>query len=65
MAARTSQTRSPGCKAYQEAGADVLFAPGVSRLEDIRQLVAAVDRPVNVLALSGAPAVAMLSRPSA
>lgn len=47
--------------AYQEAGADVLFAPGMSRLEDIRRLVAAVDRPVNVLALPGAPTVAELA----
>ncbi len=48
-------------QAYQEAGADVLFAPGVSQLEDIRQLVAAVERPINVLALSGAPTVAELA----
>jgi 2-methylisocitrate lyase-like PEP mutase family enzyme len=48
-------------QAYQEAGADVLYAPGLSRLEDIRQVVAAVDRPVNVLALSGAPAVSELA----
>src|SRR5580704_4608762 len=36
-------------QAYQEAGADVLFAPGVKSRDDIRQLVSAVDRPVNVL----------------
>lgn len=37
-------------QAYAEAGADVLFAPGVSRLEDIRTLVDAVrPKPVNVL----------------
>src|SRR5580658_11310601 len=36
-------------QAYQEAGADVLFAPGVQSRDDIRQLVRAVDRPVNVL----------------
>ena len=45
-------------QAYQEAGADVLYAPGLRRLEDIGRLVAAVDRPVNVLALPGAPPVA-------
>ena len=45
-------------QAYQEAGADVLYAPGLRRLEDIGQVVAAVDRPVNVLALPGAPPVA-------
>ncbi|HXQ60221.1 MAG TPA: isocitrate lyase/phosphoenolpyruvate mutase family protein [Acidimicrobiales bacterium] len=46
---------------YQEAGADVLFAPGVVRLEDIRRVVSSVDRPVNVLALAGAPSVAELA----
>lgn len=48
-------------QAYQEAGADVLYAPGLSRLEDIRQVVASVDRPVNVLGRPGAPSVAELA----
>jgi 2-methylisocitrate lyase-like PEP mutase family enzyme len=48
-------------QAYQDAGADVLYAPGLSRLDDIRQVVASVDRPVNVLARPGAPAVAELA----
>jgi 2-methylisocitrate lyase-like PEP mutase family enzyme len=48
-------------QAYQEAGADVLYAPGLRSLEDITRLVAAVDRPVNVLALAGAPPVADLA----
>jgi 2-methylisocitrate lyase-like PEP mutase family enzyme len=48
-------------QAYQAAGADVLYAPGLSRLEDIRQLVASVDRPVNVLARPGVPAVPELA----
>jgi len=48
-------------QAYQEAGADVLYAPGLTSLEDIRQVVASVDRPVNVLALADAPAVADLA----
>ena len=34
---------------YQEAGADVLYAPGLTRREDIATLVREVDRPVNVL----------------
>jgi 2-methylisocitrate lyase-like PEP mutase family enzyme len=34
---------------YQEMGADVLYAPGVTRKEEIAALVKAVDRPVNVL----------------
>ncbi len=48
-------------QAYQEAGADVLYAPGLRRMEDIRQVVREVDRPVNVLAVDGAPAVAELA----
>jgi 2-methylisocitrate lyase-like PEP mutase family enzyme len=48
-------------QAYQEAGADVLYAPGLSRLEDIRQIVSSVDRPVNVLGRPGAPSVAELA----
>lgn len=36
-------------QAYQEAGADVLFAPGITSQEDIATLVRSVDRPVNVL----------------
>ena len=48
-------------QAYQEAGADVLYAPGLSSLADIRQMVTSVDRPVNVLALSGAPPVSELA----
>ena len=48
-------------QAYQEAGADALYAPGLTDLDEIRQLVAAVDRPVNVLALPGCPSVAELA----
>jgi 2-methylisocitrate lyase-like PEP mutase family enzyme len=40
-------------QAYQEAGADVLFAPGVTDLDDLRRLIAAVDRPVNALIFPG------------
>jgi 2-methylisocitrate lyase-like PEP mutase family enzyme len=47
-------------QAYQEAGADVLYAPGLSRLEDIEQIVSSVDRPVNVLGRPGAPSVSEL-----
>ena len=36
-------------QAYQEAGADVLYAPGLTRKEDIAEVVRSVDRPVNVL----------------
>lgn len=48
-------------QSYGAAGADVLYAPGVTRAEDIRTLVAAVDQPVNVLALPGTPTVAELA----
>jgi len=37
-------------QAYQEAGADVLYAPGLTSAEDIAAVVSSVDRPVNVLA---------------
>ena len=46
---------------YQDAGADVLFAPGVTNPDDIRTLVAAVDRPVNVLVTRGTPPVQQLA----
>ncbi len=36
-------------QAYQEAGADVLYAPGLATPEQIREVVRSVDRPVNVL----------------
>ena len=43
-------------QAYQEAGADVLYAPGLTRKEDIADVLGSVDRPVNVLAgLKGFP----------
>ncbi|MBO0868551.1 MAG: isocitrate lyase/phosphoenolpyruvate mutase family protein [Micromonosporaceae bacterium] len=37
--------------AYQEAGADVLYAPGLGTLDQIRAVCTALDRPVNVLAV--------------
>ena len=43
------------------AGADVLFAPGLTDLADIRSVVSSVDRPVNVLALPNGPTVAELA----
>ncbi len=36
-------------QAFQEAGADVLYAPGLTRKADIRAVVHSVDRPVNVV----------------
>ncbi|MFZ1010359.1 MAG: isocitrate lyase/phosphoenolpyruvate mutase family protein [Candidatus Sulfotelmatobacter sp.] len=36
-------------QAYQEAGADVLYAPALASKDDIAAVVRSVDRPVNVL----------------
>lgn len=47
-------------QAYQEAGADVLYAPGLTEPADIREVVRSVDRPVNVLTFAGTPDVAQL-----
>jgi 2-methylisocitrate lyase-like PEP mutase family enzyme len=48
-------------QAYQEAGAHVLYAPGLTRIGDIKTLVSEVGLPVNVLALPGVPPVAELA----
>jgi len=37
-------------QAYERAGPDVLFAPGLSTIEEVRLVTSAVGRPVNVLA---------------
>jgi 2-methylisocitrate lyase-like PEP mutase family enzyme len=34
---------------YQQAGADVLYAPGLRTMEEVRSVVESVDKPVNVL----------------
>ncbi len=36
-------------QAYQEAGANVLYAPGLTSADDIATVVRSVDRPVNVV----------------
>jgi 2-methylisocitrate lyase-like PEP mutase family enzyme len=48
-------------QSYQEAGADVLFAPGARDLDTIRELVSSVDLPVNMLVLPGMPSVSELA----
>jgi 2-methylisocitrate lyase-like PEP mutase family enzyme len=48
-------------QAYQEAGADVLFAPRVVEPDELRQLLASVDRPVSVLVNPKAPTVGELA----
>ena len=47
-------------QAYDQAGADVLYAPGLPDLDAIRAVCAAVTRPVNVLATNPAWTVAAL-----
>ena len=36
-------------QSYQEAGADVLYAPGLASKDDIAAVVRSVDRPFNVV----------------
>jgi 2-methylisocitrate lyase-like PEP mutase family enzyme len=46
--------------AYRDAGADVVYAPGLVVLADIERVVREVGIPVNVLALPNGPTVAEL-----
>jgi 2-methylisocitrate lyase-like PEP mutase family enzyme len=48
-------------RAYQDAGADVLYAPGLRSMEEIRAVLDSVERPVNVLAWPGVPPIAELA----
>jgi 2-methylisocitrate lyase-like PEP mutase family enzyme len=48
-------------QSFQEAGADVLFAPGLRRLDQVREVVSSVDLPVNVLVVGGMPTVSELA----
>jgi len=40
-------------QAFEDAGADVLYAPGLRSVEEIRAVCEAVSKPVNVLAVPG------------
>jgi 2-methylisocitrate lyase-like PEP mutase family enzyme len=40
-------------RAFEAAGADVLYAPGLRTIDDIRAVCEAVSKPVNVLAVAG------------
>jgi 2-methylisocitrate lyase-like PEP mutase family enzyme len=44
-------------QAFADAGADVLYAPGLRDLDTIRQVVAAVKKPVNVVMSAADPAI--------
>jgi 2-methylisocitrate lyase-like PEP mutase family enzyme len=48
-------------RAYEDAGADVLYAPGITTAQDIQAIVEAVERPVNVLARPGVPPIDKLA----
>ncbi len=47
--------------AFREAGAEVLYAPGLIDAIDIELVVSETDRPLNVLALPGAPSLAEMA----
>jgi len=47
--------------AYRDAGADVLYAPGLFSADKIGRVVAEVGAPVNVLALPGTPPIPELA----
>lgn len=47
-------------QAYQEAGADVLYAPALTTGEQVRSVVAEIDRPLNVIIMPGGPGVSQL-----
>ena len=48
--------------AYRDAGADVVYAPGLTDVREITRVVDEVRVPVNVLALSNGPTIAELAR---
>ncbi|MGH2835094.1 MAG: isocitrate lyase/PEP mutase family protein [Solirubrobacteraceae bacterium] len=48
-------------RAFEAAGAHVLYAPGPDQIDDIRRVIDAVSRPVNVLLRPGGPTVAELA----
>jgi 2-methylisocitrate lyase-like PEP mutase family enzyme len=46
-------------QAFAEAGADVLYAPGLRTLDEMRAVVSSVDRPVNVVMGFADPAITL------
>jgi 2-methylisocitrate lyase-like PEP mutase family enzyme len=49
-------------RAYRKAGADCVFAPGVSDRDTIARLVKAVGAPLNILISAGCPSLAELEK---
>ena len=48
-------------RAYRDAGADVLYAPGLTDANQIRRLVVELEAPINVLAMRETPSVPHLA----
>ena len=48
-------------RAYRDAGADVVYAPGLGDIKHIARLVGEVEAPVNVLLLRSGPTVSRLT----
>src|SRR4051794_29571029 len=44
-------------QAYEQAGADVLFAPGFWSADQLRAMCSALTKPVSVLAIGGMPSI--------
>jgi len=61
VAARFERTVERLC-AYRDAGADCVFAPGVSDRDTIAKLVKAVGAPLNILATPACPPLAELEK---
>ncbi len=49
-------------RAYRQAGADCVFAPGVSDQDTIAKLVKAIAAPLNILASANCPSLAELEK---
>jgi 2-methylisocitrate lyase-like PEP mutase family enzyme len=47
-------------KLYRAAGADGAFVPGLTALPEVEEICAAVDMPLNLMAMPGLPAIAAL-----
>ena len=52
-------------RAYEGAGADVLYAPGLRSTDEVRRVCEAVERPVNVLAHPGFASIAEIAEAGA
>jgi 2-methylisocitrate lyase-like PEP mutase family enzyme len=49
-------------RAYRQAGADCVFAPGIKDAETIAKLVKALDAPLNILVTAGTPSLKELEK---